>query len=325
MSSLSHSNTRKRKIENILPKTKSVDVLFVFNEGGEHKRDFIVLPIENWVTKQVAFFQSSGQSNIGGDVYKGTWFPTTGLLEENEKFNEYTEGSIIKNQYFLEKFSFKNSKTTKEWFFPEWFVPIFNDTNTHFDKAILNTLNYIEVAKYIDTINDLEKINEYRDYFINWKNVIVFLRYFFTREQFMLSSQIGGGYWENNEIIKHIKTLVDDEGSIDVKKKSPPVLRQTLEINQLLKDENAYYGLNTNDFFEKYDLNSSQYINSFGSLLGYYFIGYTDIRKRTIESINKIKSMKTKKGGYRKTKRTLKKSNKRNTRKTKNERFTNPV
>jgi len=320
MSSPSHSKSRKRKIENILSKTKKVDVLFIFNEGGEHKRDFIVLPIEKWVTEQVAFFQTSGQSNIGHDIYKGTWFPTTGLLEEDEKFDEYTEGSIIKTQYFLEKFSFEKRAASPSWFFPQWFVPIFNETNEYFNKPILNTLNYKEIVKHIDTITDLEKIDEYRDYFSEWQNIIIFLRYFFTKEQFMLSSQLGGGYWENNEIMKHIKSLVykESQGSIEVDKNSPPTLRRTQEVNQLLRNERAYYGLNTRDFFEKYDLNSSQYINSFGSYLGYYFVGYLDTRKRTIETFNKMKSMKTKtiKGGYKKTKRTLKKSNKRNTRKT---------
>lgn len=315
MSSPNSSQTRKRKREKVSPKTKKVDVLFIFNEGGEHKRNFIILPIRKWVTERVAFFQSSGQSNLGHDIYKGTWFPTTGLLEENEKFNEYTEGSIIKTQYFLEKFSYKNRNTTKTWFFPEWFVPIFNETNTYFDKPILNTLNYKEVTKHIDTLNDLKQVNEYRDYFNNWQNIIIFLRYFFTKEQFMLSSQLGGGYWENNEIMKYIKSLVDKEDIIEVNKNTPPKLRETTDINQILKDEKAYYGLNTKDFFEKYDLNSSQYINSFSNYLGYYFIAYLDTRKRTIELLNKMKSTKSKKGGYTMSKRTLKKS-KRNTLKT---------
>jgi hypothetical protein len=306
MGSRTRSQTRKRKRESLSPKTNKVDVSFIFNEGGEHKRDFVVLPIRNWVTERIAFFKSSGQSNVGHDIYKGSWFPTTGLLKEDEKFNEYTEGSIIKTQYFLEKFSYKNRNATKTWFFPEWFVPIFYETNTIFNKQQLNTLNYKEVTKHIDTLTDLKHVDDYHDYFNNWKNIIVFLRYFFTKEQFMLSSQLGGGYWENNEIMKYIKSFVNKEGSIEVNKNSPPILRETEKVNEQLRNENAYYGFNTQDFFEKYDLNSSQYINIFGNYLGYYFVGYLDTKKRTLEMINKMKS-KTKKGGYIKSKRTLKK------------------
>ena len=106
-------------------------------------RNFIIVPINDWFTENIAFYKTSGH-NEGYDIFTNTWFPTTGILEHQT--GEYEEGTIIKTQYFLEKFKYKNTNATKEWFFPEWFISIFEKTNEHFKKDRLNSLKYLDVV-----------------------------------------------------------------------------------------------------------------------------------------------------------------------------------
>jgi len=263
-------------------------------------RSFVIVPINNWFTENIAFYKTTGH-NEGYDFFTNTWFPTTGILETQTGI--YEEGTIIKTQYFLENFKYKNTNTTKEWFFPEWFIPIFEKTNKHFKKDVLNSLKYLDVVKHLYTITDLDTYNDYYGYFKEWENIIKFLKYFFTKEQFVISSQIGGGFWEKNQIIQYIKSVVDENKNIvyvEPSSSNRVVLNNTVEVNNYLKENNAYFGLNETEFYDKYDLNDKKYINVFASYLGYYFTSFLKSREQLIIQMNSIrptKKNKTKKGG----------------------------
>jgi hypothetical protein len=268
-------------------------------------RSFTIVPINEWFTENIAFYKTSGH-NEGYDIFVNTWFPTTGILEHQT--GEYEEGTIIKTQYFVENFKYKNTNTTKEWFFPKWFIPIFEKTNEHFKKDVLNSLKYLDILKYLYTITDLDTYNDYYSYFKEWENIIKFLRYFFTEEQFVISSQFGGGYWENNTITQYIKSIIDENKTIYYKENVKNILNNTKEVNDYLKENNAYFGFNEEEFYSKYNLNENKYTNGFAFYLGSYFTLFLKPRERFMNSsIRPTKKNKTKKGGK---KRVLKKHRK---------------
>jgi hypothetical protein len=174
----------------------------IYHEGGDSYRPFIVVnvPVAVWVGNRLAFYKSSGRSNVGYELYANTWFPTGGIIKTEfvHRKDKLERGLIIKistlynlkdkysptwiynllREYFVKKYTVIPASIMEDIFF------VTTDVSALKKKTVEN-------AQYIELYNEI-----YQEYLTLYKFLY---NYFFNEFQIKISAALGGGYWTINE------------------------------------------------------------------------------------------------------------------------------
>lgn len=166
----------------------------LYNEGGDHIRPFIVLPVpehENWITNNIAYYRTSGESNVGSTHLKGTWIPTFGFggMPDTTKIYKMSDTNKLLADILTQQ---------RVRFSPRIPVDISNILTgyvnwcltTTFDDSIMNIL--ITRWSQNKSWNNVFKYQTIEKMLIN---------YFLFTWQVIISRNIGGGIWDNTEDI----------------------------------------------------------------------------------------------------------------------------
>ena len=72
--------TVRKYMKRFTQKKSKIIAQTVYHEGGDCYREIIIVKASQpWPTENIAFFQSTGRSNVGTENLAGTWFPTLGI------------------------------------------------------------------------------------------------------------------------------------------------------------------------------------------------------------------------------------------------------
>jgi hypothetical protein len=171
--------------------------------GYEVARPLIFIPVEgyNWISHEVAYYKSSGQSNTLTDtdfktrVRKFMWFPTIGLLSENSFMAElmsqteqpHNPGYILK--YINLVFKNYGMKKSTQPFWNYFLRPPFTSTTSEYGMVspylqfinfenILSKMKSNQRLKADERARAVTKINEFTDfltvmtnYCYNWRQI----------------------------------------------------------------------------------------------------------------------------------------------------------
>jgi hypothetical protein len=169
-------------------------------------RPFIVLhPIGKWETDNIAFFLSTGTSNIkNGFSFKNTWLPTPGLVDNSieikDRKNDVSQVfHIIKLSQFLPP---KTDLITSLYdLYVNYLLFLYNNKKDEWINAglsaIINNITDIENAFSIYfTKNMCAFLNSY-----GCRNIVDLLQNYITDVwQIYLSCFIGGNFWNDNTL-----------------------------------------------------------------------------------------------------------------------------
>tara|TARA_B110000971_G_scaffold57078_1_gene58104 strand:+ start:3107 stop:4132 length:1026 start_codon:yes stop_codon:yes gene_type:complete len=163
----------------------------VYHEGGDVYRPFTIVPVPthiNWLTPNLAFYQSTGRSNSdpNNELREHAWFPTIGLLNENSTLQNFFQQTNPDNSYpaglIIKMISLNKVFDYNSW---AWYggivrdLQLMNSTNEKIQQlSILYTLSpEISADVLVHVFNFL------LDYFNFWW-------------QIQISAQLNGGLWK---------------------------------------------------------------------------------------------------------------------------------
>ncbi len=195
-----------------LPNASTVDS-FIMHETADLYRLLVSVPINNpelWPNPNICYFRTSGRSNKGYEIFRGSWFPIAGIKDSSKmpKFlPERNDGFLIKMSFILNQNA--DLAALKQ---PSWITnligdyPIILDESEKglFDNKSIITINEFMVKnKYIQNKKNKILDTRYERLALHIKLIISesfgsFMNYFLYEWQAMLSLRIGGGYWDSN-------------------------------------------------------------------------------------------------------------------------------
>jgi hypothetical protein len=205
------NSTKKRKLNsNSSPdlKTKKINDIVTYEKPTQYieleqvstpSRIFRIYDVpeyENWITKKMPFYKSTGTGNpLLKDIYKNTWIPFYGLSTE--------DGLVIKSLTLLQNLNikqcsnliWKNSLCTLEYDnHTDNLYNINNEINLNTNISDLSP----EIKFAFENID--EEIHNQLEKFLD----LYFIKYW----QLQISAFIGGGYWETTEYLKKLRLFV---------------------------------------------------------------------------------------------------------------------
>jgi len=166
----------------------------LYNEGGRHVRPVVILPCppQSWPTRNIAFYRTSGQSNEGFDIYRGTWFPIFGYSQDPKKMETH---KLLK----MGDYDDILKKPTKSGF-PALNVsssPIYNLATEFILWRLRNNITDEMRERYEEKAIKVK--NGAWTNFITYQHIIKFLTiYFLDAWQVIISRNIGGGIWDRS-------------------------------------------------------------------------------------------------------------------------------
>ena len=186
------ASTRSRKKTPILTPTEpDFGMRFVGYEDDQRvRRIFAVLPISMWHTPEIAFYQTTGSSNAGFDVYRGSWVPTICVLNSPIPELMLDTGHLVKMGHV--------NDVLKTRHVPEWLIH-WVIQHHYFGLARFIEKPLIEIQSEIQGIRSVEVANRHIEEVKSFDRVYKFLEsYFLTWEQVQVSAQFPPeGFWHS--------------------------------------------------------------------------------------------------------------------------------
>lgn len=164
----------------------------LYNEGGRHVRPVVIIPTppQRWPTRNIAFYRTSGQSNEGFDIYRGTWFPIFGYSQDPKNMETH---KLLK----MGDYDDILKKPTKSGFPPlnTSSSPIYNLVTEFILWRLRNNITPEMRERYEEKAIKVK--NGAWTNFITYQHIIKFLTiYFLDVWQVIISRNIGGGIWD---------------------------------------------------------------------------------------------------------------------------------
>ena len=200
---------------------QEIQVDIIYWEGGHSYRPFIVLPAsKKWLSKNMAYYKSSGESNSPNKYRTNTWFPTMGLLKSATVLYDelhqidssiYTDGYILKRSALASIFD----KPLSNWY---------RAINTKFEFApkyqLYGMISQFLMDRTVSIESIPEMIHNIEDAFLTLSDYCQFWW------QVQSSAQCGGGLWD---ILPELRdfVLLHDYDDYTVKGNYTFVLRES--------------------------------------------------------------------------------------------------
>jgi len=186
--------TVRKYMKRFTQKKSKIIAQTVYHEGGDCYREIIIVKASQpWPTKNIAFFQSTGRSNVGTENLAGTWFPTLGIQRIHFQ-------SIGGKEVVLVKMAMLNKKNS---LLPKQLSDLFIGFIDFLTANIISIKTY-----YLSTIPQTElpiskkdEIEKYRNPFYKDLNSLLLMieSYFINTDQIKTSIELGNGIWEKDE------------------------------------------------------------------------------------------------------------------------------
>jgi len=212
--------TVRKYMKRFTQKKSKIIAQTVYHEGGDCYREIIIVKASQpWPTKNIAFFQSTGRSNVGTENLAGTWFPTLGIQRIHFQ-------SIGGKEVVLVKMAMLNKKNS---LLPKQLSDLFIGFIDFLTANIISIKTY-----YLSTIPQTElpiskkdEIEKYRNPFYKDLNSLLSMieSYFINTDQIKTSIELGNGIWEKDEYF--VKLFLQ---FFAFSNKIIPIHRQPLEI-----------------------------------------------------------------------------------------------
>lgn len=207
--------SKSRSPANISPRSGAKYI--IYHEGGDVYRPFII--IENlghiWITPNIAFYQTSGQSNDKfGGIYANTWLPTAGMLAENTEINGKPEekGYITKMStlYGEPKIHVALCNIIKRYIKEKY-------GDSEITRDIVSDQHNLNRKIYIDDKGrtKMDVIENYHTILREYKEIHEFVGSYFAFDwQLYISAKLGTGYWDKNEQFRNY--MLREENAVDI-------------------------------------------------------------------------------------------------------------
>lgn len=196
---------------------KSEAKYIIFHEGGDVYRPFLIIEHVDhlWITPNIAFYQSSGQSNDKfGGIYANTWFPTAGMLVENTEINGKQEekGYITKMStlYGQPKINIALCDIIKKYIKEKY-------GDSEITNDILSDQHNLNKEIYIDDKGrkKMDVVEKYHIVLQEYKEIHQFVGSYFAFDwQLYISAKLGNGYWAKNEQFRNY--MLRDENTVNI-------------------------------------------------------------------------------------------------------------
>jgi hypothetical protein len=223
-----------------------------YEDDQQVRRNIVIIPIFSWETSHHAFFQTSGTSNVGSNIYSGTWLPTTGCL--NSPVHEFGTGHIVKLGPI-------NNIHTPSNVVPAWILPWFTFILSMPEYKILHTLLQNPLVNIQMNIQDMNagELHTLIPMITGFLHIYKFTNsYFLTWEQLQISAQISDtGFWEEYPDLREF-VLAHDWRENAFVNRATPIKRIHLgigirpssyvdyqHVNQFLSQHDAFIEANT--------------------------------------------------------------------------------
>ena len=211
--------TSQRAKPNAEPKDSNYTVdSFISRGNSDTYRLLVSVPVNNsrlWPNNNICFFRSTGTSNAGFEIFKGSWFPIVGIKDNSTMqgfLPEQPDGFFIKMAFIMNKNN-DYSNTHKQ---PKWIINLVGDYPIPLDeteRSLFNNKSIITIDEFVNKNKYIEKKKtriidtQYHRIALCIKLIIKnefegFLNYFLYEWQAMLSLRIGGGYWDSKPEFK---------------------------------------------------------------------------------------------------------------------------
>ena len=183
---------------------------FIVRGKRDSYRLLATVPVNNsalWPNNNICYFRSTGTSNEGYEIFKGSWFPIVGIKDQSTMpgfLPKEPDGFFVKMGFIMNQDSFDLHKE------PKWIVNLVGDYPIALDeieRPLFNNKSIITIDEFINK----EKYTEHKKikiYDTRYHRIALcikliiqndfdnFLSYFLYEWQAMLSLRIGGGYWD---------------------------------------------------------------------------------------------------------------------------------
>ena len=171
-----------------------------------HDREIVILPKGRWYAINIAFFKTTGTSNVKFAKYENTWFPMLGcFLSPTQTPIDNIGDSVKLSTNYLVKLGGTFPKLFKgnPKLMPEWIFAILYDYVSEFDLDI-------QIAE----INDIQLLEHLKDKYAELFLIYECLSFYFTdiwqlHLSIALSQLFETGIWikpELSNFVKYIKT-----------------------------------------------------------------------------------------------------------------------
>jgi hypothetical protein len=276
---------------------QEITVDIVYWEGGNSYRPFIVLPAsKKWLSKNMAYYKSSGESNTESKYRTNTWFPTLGLLKSGTVLYDelhqidakiYTDGYILKRSVLASIFDKPMSNWYRAINTKFEFVPKYESYGMISQFLMDHSVDMESVPKTLENIKDAAlTLSDYCQFW--W--------------QVQSSAQCGGGLWDLlPEFCQFV--LLHDYDDYTVKSNYEFVVQSNplsvfhivnrkqkkhdaTEVNQYLMDNRA---LISDFLLEDYRENKA-------ALKKYIYLGIPSSKRRTVNTVSKKRKRESSQG-----------------------------